>query len=85
MKSLKPPSDGCLAVCAGLACGGGEVGASKKLPPPANEDAGFNAAATLELLSPLSRPANGDGLGACCVGCEKLKLAKASFMPPNPP
>ena len=62
------------------------MGASKKLPPPANDvTAGFGAAAR-GLLMPVSRPANGDAAaGACCVVGEKLRLANASFMPPKPP
>jgi hypothetical protein len=84
MKSLKPPNDGCFTACVDLACEGGEVGASKKLPPPANDEVGFGAtAAALGLFMPLSRPANGDAFDGCCGADEKLKLAKASFIPPN--
>ena len=84
MKSPNPPKEGCFGACVGrVCCGGGEVGASKKLPPPANDDvAGFGAAAR-GLFTPVSSPAKGDGFGGCCAGWEKLRLEKASFMPPN--
>lgn len=83
MKSLKPPSEGCLTVCVGLVCGGGEVGASKKFPPPAKEDVTAFGADARGLFNPLSSPANGDGFDVCCAGWAKLRLAKASFIPPN--
>ena len=88
MKSSKPPpKDDCFCVCAGRVCTGGDVGASKKLPPPPKDvEAGFGAAAEARGdLIPLSRPAKGDGFRACGGGEEKLRLEKASFMPPNAP
>jgi hypothetical protein len=55
---------------------------SKKLPPPPNmleEDVVGGDFA----LEKLSRPENGDGLGAGCAAWPNDKLPKASFMPPN--
>jgi hypothetical protein len=55
---------------------------SKKLPPPPNmfeEDVVGGDLA----VEKLSRPENGDGLGAGCAPWPNDKLLNASFMPPN--
>lgn len=67
-----------------------ERGASKKLPPLPNDprpdlepDGVWPAEEGLGVA--LIRSANGEGLAAGWVVLEKLRLLKASVMPPNPP
>jgi hypothetical protein len=83
-KSPKPLKDCCFtAGCGGLDTSGGDVGASKKLPPGAKDDvAGFGAVCR-RLFAPLSKPAKADGFAACCAGWPKSRPENASVMPPN--
>jgi len=64
-------------------CAGGDFGfESKKFPPPPNmldEADGGDL-----VLVKLSRPENGDGLGAGAAACPKDRLLNASFSPPKP-